>query len=256
MKKLFVLFLVLSLIFSILAGCGKEAPEPTTEAPTSEPTTESPTTEAPTTEAPTTEAPTTEAPTTEEPTTEDTDEPGLLGNLNGNTYENPLAGFGCTLDDTWYIYNDAEMAAIMGITTNMFTDENIKSAIDASGTAMIFYAAQNMSMPNLNITVENLGAAASLFTADQYVDAVLQNMEPTLSSAGFTNITLEKITVTFAGEEIPAVTVAAEVAGMQVHELLIPVIRGDYIFNTTICSSTADECMAVLPHFYAVGAGL
>ncbi len=236
MKKFFTLLLVLCLIVAMLTGCGNEAPEPTTEAPT-------------------TEAPTTEEPTTEEPTTEATEDMGLLGTQNGNTYENPLAGFGCALDDSWYIFSDAEMAALMGIATNMYTDENIKAALEDSGTAMVFYAAQNMSMPNLNVTVENLGIAGYLINADQYVDTILLTMEQSLSAAGFTNITMEKTTVTFAGEEVPAVTIAATVNGVPLHELLVPVVRDTYIFNTTICCATPEECLDTLSYFYAVNSG-
>ena len=249
MRRISVLLLILSLMLTMLIGCSKESTDPTTES-TAESTTAAPTTEEPTTEEPTTEEP------SEEPTTEATEEIGLLGTLNGNTYENPLAGFGCNLDDSWYIYNDAEMAALMGLAANMYTDENIKATVEASGTAMVFYAAQNMSMPNLNITVENIGTTASLITADQYVDVLLLSLEQTLSSAGFTNITMEKTTVSFAGEDVPAVALAAEVSGVPISELLIPVVRDSYIFNTTICSSTAEECLDVLPLFYAVGYGL
>jgi len=62
MQKLFALLLILSLMLTMLVGCGKEDTAPTTEAPTE-------TTTEPTTVAPTTEEPTTEEPTTEEPTT-------------------------------------------------------------------------------------------------------------------------------------------------------------------------------------------
>lgn len=103
MKKILILLLMLTMVFSLVACDGlettdalttiettTEAPttiEPTTDVPSSEtpttieatteeptteePTTEDPTTEVPTTEDPTTEVPTTEVPTTEEPTTEE-----------------------------------------------------------------------------------------------------------------------------------------------------------------------------------------
>ncbi len=253
MKNFFALLLILSLMLTMLVGCSKENTDPTTEAPAD--TTTEATTEEPTTEEPTTEEPTTEEPTTEEPT-ETADEIGLLGTVSGNVYENLMAGFGCTLDDNWYIYNNAEMAALMGIATNMYTDENIKAAVEDSGTAMVFYAAKNMSMPNVNVTIENVGTAFSFMTIDQYVEALLLTLEQSLGSAGFTNITTEKVTVTFAGEEVPAVTVAAEVGGVQIHELLVPVIRDTYMFNTTICCATAEECLDVLSLFYAVGSSL
>jgi len=260
MQKLFALLLILSLMLTMLVGCGKEDTAPTTEAPTestTEPTTVAPTTEEPTTEEPTTEEPTTEEPTTEEPTTEEpteaTEEIGLLGTLEGNVYNNPVGGFGCTLDDSWHIYNEAEIAAIMGLATNMYNDEAVKSAIQNSGTAMVFYATTELGMPNMNITVESMGTAASLVTIDQYVDALLITLEQSLGSAGFANIVTEKMTVTFAGEEVPAIAISAEVAGVQIHELLVPMIRDTYMFNTTICCATAEECLDVLSLFHAAG---
>ena len=263
MKKYFALLLVLSLMLTMLAGCSKEDTAPTTETPTestTEPTTEAPTTEEPTTEEPTTEEPTTEEPTTEEPTTEEptesTEEIGLLGTVEGNVYTNLFAGFGCTLDDSWHIYNEAEMAVLMGLTTNMYNDESIKAAIEASGTAMVFYATTELGMPNMNITVEDMGTAASIMTVDQYVNALLVTLEQSLGTAGFTNIITEKATVTFAGEEIPAIALSAEVAGVPIHELLVPMIRGNYMFNITICSATAEECLDVLSLFHATGSDI
>ncbi len=257
MQKFIALLLVLCLMLTMLVACGKEDVDPTTETPTestTEPTTEEPTTEEPTTEEPTTEEPTTEEPTTEEPTTEEptTEEISLLGTLNGNVYENPVAGFGCSLDESWHIYNEAEMATIMGLATNMYNDESIKAAIENSGTAMVFYAMQNAGMPNININVEDMGAAASLVTIDQYVDAILITLEQSLGSAGLTNVTTEKVTVNFAGEEVPAIAVVAEMIGVQIHELLVPMIRDTYMFNTAICCATAEECLDTLSLFYPV----
>ena len=76
MKRLFCLFLVLSLL---LAGCGKKEAEVTTE-PTAEPVTE------------TTEAPTTEAPTTEATEPEPTEPPVPVNPLTGEELEEEYAG--------------------------------------------------------------------------------------------------------------------------------------------------------------------
>ena len=50
----------------------------------------------------------------------------------------------------------------------------------------------------------------------------------------------------------PEVSIVAEMIGVQIHELLVPVIRDTYMFNTAICCATAEECLDTLSLFYPV----
>lgn len=249
MKKILAMLLVLALL-SALAGCGSNGT--ITEAPT-QTTTQAPAeaTEEPTTE-PSTE-PTTEAPTETEAPSADV---GLAGTIEGNTYENPLAGIGCALDENWYVFSEEETAALMGLTTDMFTDENIKNTLENSKMAYLFYAMKDGGLQSINMIMENVGLVGNLLTPDSYIALSMENLETSLSSAGFTNIVIDKATVAFAGEERPAITITADVNGSTVYEVIVPVICDKYVICTTVCTTNTDECAEVLTNFYQVGSSL
>ena len=249
MKKILSTILALSLLLTMLVGCSNHETDSTTAA-TEETTTvaEETTAATETTEETTTAAETTEA--TEEPT-EDTEASPLLGTVMGNTYLNPAAGFGCTLDENWRIYSEAETAALMGMTVDMFSDESVKSLIESSGTALIFYAA-NTAGSNINISLENVGLLGSILSEDAYIDAALLTLDSTLASAGFTDIIVSKGTIVFAGEERSVIALSAEISGVPVYEILIPFVCDGYICNVTITTVYTNTCTDILPSFYSV----
>ncbi len=243
MKKILSTILALSLLLTMLVGCSNNETASTTAA-----TEETTTAAEETTVATETTEETTAA--TEE-TTEATEDSPLLGTVEGNTYLNPAAGFGLTLDENWRIYSEAETAALMGMTVDMFSDESVKSLIESSGTALIFYAA-NTAGNNINISLENVGLLGSILSEEAYIDAALLTLDSTLASAGFTNIVVSKGAVAFAGEERSVIALSAEISGVPVYEILIPFVCDGYICNVTLTTVYTDTCADILPCFYAV----
>ena len=220
MKKILALIMTLCLLLTMLVGCGSDTTDST--AATTEPTTEA-----------------------------SNDPSGIKGTINGNVYTNTKAGFGLSLSDDWYVYNEEEIASIMGFTADMFSDEEVKNLVESSGAATVFYASAT-SGSNINVNWENLGLSGILMNADSYIDSALTNLEPTLASAGFTNLVFEKSIVPFAGEDRPAIVLSAELNGVSVYEILVPIVTGTYVCNTTICTVNTNTCADLLASFYAV----
>ena len=240
MKKMIALLLALSLLLIMLAGCGSSETGETTAA-----------TEATTTasEETSTQEPTTEEPTTEEPTTADAD--GLAGTVNGKVYTNTKADFVLTLNDNWYIYSEAEIAAVIGLTAEVIDDESVSALVESSGNAMVFYAQEDAGS-TINIIWEKVGLMGIFLTADTYIDSALATVGDGLAASGFTDIFTEKITVSFAGEDRPAIRLSAAYGGIPIYEIMIPIVCGNYVCVVTLCALDFEACADLLPNFSPV----
>lgn len=254
MKRLFAALLMIAMVLS-LAACGNTEAEITTE----EPTAETPTTEEPTTEEPTTEEPTTEEPTTEEPTTEEQETGNLadwidnaassiLGTRSENKYESVYMGFGVELDDSWYIYSEEELAAMLGISADQFSNENFANLLESSSSVVEFLASK-ADGTTISIARERLPYAMD---DETYFDAAMLLMEDTLASAGYENIAYEKGTVTFLGEERICLNLSYSFTGIELYQILVLVQAEGYISVVTATSLDPAQCPGLLDVFYAI----
>lgn len=266
MKKLLALSLILALLVSVTA-CGDSEPTEATTEPTTETTTAAPTettTAAPTetTEAPTettTAAPTetTEAPTeTTETPTEGEDAPelsveGVLGTQNGYRYENSSLGISCDLDENWYIFSEAELATLVGLTADTINDEAISNLLENSGAAYLFYAQQidPSSTKNINIVLENTGLMGMLLTEDSYIDLSMTNLKTALEASGITELVIEKVKVQFAGEEHSSISISGKIGDQALYEQVIPLVFKDRVACITIATFGTDGRADVMASF-------
>lgn len=241
MKKFFAMLLVLALTLSMAACSAEEATEKTELDPTTE----------------STEITTTEAPTEEEPTEEPSTEGGIgfsgaLGKTEGTVYENDMLGIGCELSSDWYLYNEAELATLIGLTADRINDEDISKIIEASGTAFLFYAMNNADSSTINIVLENTAAYGGALTEEDYIQAAMPALNNALPAAGFENLTVTSGTTQFAGEEHACIYVEAELAGMKVYEILVPIVLDGSVASVTICTFNENTCADLIATFYAL----
>lgn len=267
MKRILALSLILALLVSVTA-CGSSEPTEATTEPTTETTTAAPTetttaaptetTEAPT--EPTTEAPTettTAAPTetTETPTEgEDTPElsvEGVLGTQDGYRYENSSLGISCDLDENWYIFSEAELAALVGLTADAINDEAISNLLENSGAAYLFYAQQldPSSTKSINIVLENTGLMGMLLTEDSYIDLSMTNLKAALEASGITELVIEKAKVQFAGEEHSSISITGKIGDQAIYEQVIPLVFKDRVACITIATFGTDARADVIATF-------
>lgn len=212
MKKFFAGLLVLSLLLTMLVGCGGSSSDANSDDPT-----------------------------------------GLEGTISGNVYTNSKAGFSLNLNSDWTIATEEELASILDLTADMFTDSEVKNALEANGTATVFYASENTTGSTVNVTWEKVGLAGYLLTADSYIDSALTNLESTLSSAGFSNMVVNKDTATFAGKSCPAIVLSADYSGVPIYEIIVPVVSGTYVCCVTICTLYTNDCAQILSNISAAG---
>lgn len=177
---------------------------------------------------------------------QETTEPAgpILGITEGNTYTNAFFGMGCTMDESWIVANEEQLAQIMGVTTDALTEANL----DSSGTAYSFYAASSDGLSSVNIVMENLGLVyGTILDAKTYAETSAQQLPAAMESLGLSNVTTEVTTVTFAGQEHTAIKLSAAMSGINFYETLVCIKQGSYMAVITAASyyeNTTDDILA------------
>lgn len=265
MKKILALLLALIMVLGMLAGCSDkddisgeitpideeeevvhqdEEPEEETEAPEEE-------TEAPVEE---TEAPTEE---TEAPTEENT---VSLGRLEGGVYTNTYAGFGCELDENWVYYSAEELQVLPENTQELFEGTEM-GELSAEYTQISDMMAENTTdMTSMNVLYTQIGLQERLaylsLTEEETIDATLAQSDMMIEAyeqAGYENVAMEKVKVTFLGEEHTALKTTATLQGYDYYVLQIMDYKcGSYGVTLTVSCFFEDTTEDILALFYKV----
>lgn len=252
--SLIALLLILSLL---LAGCGK--PEAGTVKLTPAPT-EAPMTEAPATESPTTEVPATEAPETQTPETEAAENPLTLGRLEGGCYENAYAGFGCTLDESWTFYSAEELQELPDAVKEAVEGSEIGEAMEGIPQISDMMAENVQLLANMNVVYSKQDLtsrlAFQLLSDEEAVDAMLAQKDMMIEAytqMGMTDIVMEKVQVTFLGQEQWAMKTSCKVQDVDLYQVQIFNYRaGSYGVVLTCGTYLEDNTQDILDLFYPV----
>lgn len=248
MKRRFSLILAVLLTLSLLAGCGgNDAPE--TTAPVNTPETTAPA-----------EAPETTAPVSE------TTEPALqeralsLGVVEGNTYTNAYAGFGCSLDEGWIVLPADQLQELPAIVQDSVSGTEIGEAMKDVQQFTDMMAENAEQLISMNVLFTKLGLqerlAYALLSEEDIVDATLSQKDAMIeayTAMGMNVSSIEKVTVTFLGQERFALKTTAETQGVACYMLQVfDYGLGEYSVTMTLTSFLEDNTESMLELFYAV----
>ncbi len=194
--------------------------------------------------------------TSDEPAEPEPEEPAeeeySMGITIGGTYTNDFAGLSCTLDENWMFFDEAQLAELNGLTLEMFDDEAIRQAMEDSGAVYDMYAARLDGMGSINIIFENLGLLyGSVLSEADYAQLATQNLEPSLASAGFSDLSCEIVTVDFCGSEHTAIRIEGILQEIPIYEILVLQKVGNYMMNITFASYVEDLTADMLSSFSA-----
>ncbi len=245
MKKIIVLLTVLALMLSLFVGCGSKEEEPiggsvsaNTPAPTAQPEPE---------DKPEPEDNPGKEPA-EEPAEEETFDTGVI---IGGTYSNEFLGINCNLDSNWIFFDEAQMAQINGLTAESIDDEGIKTQLEESGVIYDLYAMTIDGGGTINIALEDLGLIyGSILSEDGYADIAIKQLPEALESTGMSDVSCEKVTVEFCGEEHTAINVTGTMEGLELYETLVCIKSGKYMACITICTVGENRIDELLDCFY------
>ena len=247
MKRRFSLILAVLLTLSLLAGCGgKDAPE--TTAPVNTPETTAPA------DAPETTAP----PETTEPALE---ERALsLGVVEGNTYTNSYAGFGCTLDEGWVVLPADQLQELPAIVQDSVSGTEIGEAMKDVQQFTDMMAENANLLVNMNVLFTKLSfqerLAYKLLSEEMIVDQTLEQKDAMIeayTAMGMNVSAIEKVTVNFLGQEHFALKTTAETQGVACYMLQVfNYDLGEYAVTMTLTSFLEDNTDSMLELFYVV----
>lgn len=228
MKKFISLFLAVLLTLSMLAGCGGE-------------------------KTPELSVPETTAPVAEE-------RPLALGVVDGNTYTNTYAGFGCTLGDGWTILPADQLQELPEIVKESMAGTELGDAM-ADFEQFTDMLAENVDMlTNMNILFQKMSMqeriAYKLVSEEEVVDETLKQKDAMIeayAAMGIAVNSIEKVTVTFLGEEHVAIKTTAESQGVPCYMLqTFNYSLGAYSVTLTLTSFLEDNTESMLELFYPV----
>ena len=192
---------------------------------------------------------------TAEPTTEEA--AFETGSTQGGVYTNNFIGIGCQLDENWSFYNEEQLADLNGLVLDAMDDEALSEqfaqSVENGKTIYDMCAVSADGLANINIVIENLGLVLGTSLDESgYVDLGMQTIMKSFDSIGASNVSVEKISVEFAGASRSAFSVYAEQSDVPLYEKGICIKQDKYMAIITICSYYEDITDDLAALFYSL----
>jgi len=264
MKRTIPFILMLCTLCSLLGACGNpEIPE--TTAQTSATTVPTALGEAAVSPPATTEAAqeTTEAsqettvPTQASTAPEETENSLAMGYLENGVYINPYAGFCIELGDSWLFHPAEELQQL---------PENIADAVAGSELGELMANVQQFTdmmaenveeMTSMNLLYQRLSMqeriAYAMKTEEEIADITLSQYDMLVEAynqMGIAVQSMEKVTVTFLGQEHTAILTTATMQDVPYYALqLFDFHRGEYALTLTLASFVENNTESMLELF-------
>lgn len=176
-----------------------------------------------------------------------------LGTINGGVYENSYLGIGISFDDSWSIYDEEQLAQLIGWTAEQYDDEKYAEQIESADLFYDLFASADEGLVSVNVVIQNLGLLyGTVMDEDKIVDMTLEQMDEQLQSAGFSDISAEKVTVDFAGAERTGIKSSSLYQGTDYFTQQVFIKHGKYMAIFTVSSFFEDITGDVLSQFYGI----
>ena len=172
--------------------------------------------------------------------------------VENNIYTSQFAGLTATLDNTWTVLNDEEIAQIVGFSIDMTDDESLKESLGNGKTIYDLYATAEDGS-TLNVTVGDLGAIyGKLLDVETIAATSAEQLAPAFESMGFTDVITEVTAFTFAGSTQTAIVLQGNYMDVPMYEILVCMKVENYSFNVTACSYGTDRTAEILALFQSL----
>ena len=187
-----------------------------------------------------------------EPKPEEQKKEYAAATVENGVYTSDFAGLTATLDQTWQVLTQEEIAQIAGLTSTLVTDEDLKKALSSGETIYDLYA-MTATGATVNITVGDLGLIyGNLLDMKTLAQSVLDQLVSAFTSMGFENMAAEIATIPFAGAQETAVVVSGQLQGVDMYEVLVCKKVGNYVYTITACTYGEDGTADILALFQSL----
>lgn len=183
-----------------------------------------------------------------------------LGQMQGGIYTNTYAGFQCTLDENWTYKTAEELQELPDTAKDLFEGTAIDAELLTTTVIADMMAENATTLANINVQYQKLDLAQRLVfataTEEQVIDETLKDKDTLISSytqAGMSDVTMEKKTVTFLGEERSGIYTTATISGIPCYIMqIVDYSKGSYGVTLTLTSYMEDTTDSLLALFTKV----
>ena len=149
--------------------------------------------------------------------------------------------------------DDSSFQQLIGWTADQYDDEKYAEQIENADLFYDLFASANDGLVSVNVVIQNLGLLyGTVMDEDKIVDMTLEQMDEQLQSAGFSDISAEKITVDFAGAEHTGIKYSSLYQGADYFTQQVFIKHGKYMAIFTVSSFYEDITGDVLSQFYGI----
>ena len=179
---------------------------------------------------------------------EPAEEEALLGEINGDTYENTVIGLGCTLEG-WHYYSKDEILEVNQMTKDRLSEE-VRAAMESSKSVNVMTAQAPDQMQNINIQLQTIGSLATAISSmgvDGLMKASLPQFQNTLESSGFADVDIRVGEVSISGQSFSTIEGSYTLNSYPLYFRQVWVFNGDYWANITDTTDDFSSYFYLLP---------
>jgi len=196
------------------------------------------------------------------------EQPGVLeenamsvGRIVGGTYTNTYLGFAMELDSTWEYYTAEELQELPENVDEIFEGTELEEIRDDLEQFNDMMAESVEELASINILYQKQDMQTRLFfsalTDDEILDAVLEEsgdmIKESYAQGGLNVQSMEKVTVAFCGEEVPALKTVCDMEGINYYVLQVfDYHTGAYSATITFGSFVEDKTEQLIAMCYAI----
>lgn len=194
-------------------------------------------------------------------TTEPTEEHVMsIGRIEGGTYTNNYVGFAIDLDSSWTYYSAEELQEIPENVAEKFAGSELGDTINPM-TQFTDVLAENVDrMTTINVLYQKLDmqnrVAYALMGEEEILDATLEQSDMMIEAyaqAGMEVSSMEKVAVTFLGEERTGLKTVSTMEGVPYYTLQVFEYHlGEYAATITFASFIEDQTDSLVAMCYPI----
>lgn len=187
--------------------------------------------------------------------------PLTLGRMEGGTYRNSYAGFGCTLDESWTYYSAEELQTLPESVAKALEGTEVGEGLEAMEQVTDMMAENVDLLSTINVLYQKCSLqermALSMMGEEAYLDAMVQEqgqmMRDSYAQVGIEITSMERIEVEFLGQTRSALHTVGVSQNVPVYfTQILDYSRGSYSVTTTFTSYVEDNTQNVMALFFPV----
>lgn len=173
-----------------------------------------------------------------------------MGTVSGNEYKNEFIGLGLKLDEGWSFYDEEQIRELNNAAFDM-AGEDFKELVEQASIVYDMFATDSEGMNTININLEKIDAEQleALDIAENY-ELIIPTLTETYESMGCENITCEIKKIVVDGEQVDAMSTAADIYGMKLYQTAFQKKCNGYLANITVATAIEDTAAELIDNFF------